>query len=374
MKKLLFISHEATRTGAPMLLLNLVEWMAVHKKDTYSITVLCVKGGELVSEFQKLTKTIVLDRKYQFKSQQLNKYINKATKKYSLYKLQKPWDLIFSNTIVNGKVFDLLKQSKTPVISYIHELEPSVKVFQKRGQVEGTFQNTNMFLCGSKLVQQNLIKNHKVNQQQTRVVNSFVSFKANHKNEDVANAIKKDLCIPNDALVVGMMGSFIDRKGTDFFIKTAQKLSNENIYFIWVGADVQNLNEITKQNIKNLKLKLIPPSKEYKEYYNTMDVFYLSSKEDPYPMVMVEATSFGMPILCYENAGGTQEFIDDKVGHVIPFADISATTTTILEYYKDRDKVMMHADYIRKKSEKAHDVNNNARYIVKVIDQIIENK
>ena len=371
MKKLLFISHDASRTGAPMLLLNLIEWLVTHKNNAYNITVLCVKGGELVPEFQKFAETIVLNKKQQYKSQYLTNFINKAIKKYSLFKLQKKWDLIFSNTIVNGKVFSLLQQPNTPVISYVHELEPSIKLFQERGRVEGTFLNTNMFLCGSKLVQENLIVNHNVKKHHTQVVNSFIKFKTSEKNYVIANTIKNDLFIPEDALVVGMMGSFINRKGTDLFIETAKKLVHENIYFVWVGADERKLDEATKQDINNVKLKLIAPTKQYQDYFNMMDVFYLSSKEDPYPMVMVEATSFGIPIICFENAGGTQEFIDDKVGYVIPFGDSQTAASKILHFHNNKTEVIVNSDYIKEKSKKAHDVNYNAVDIVKVIDELL---
>jgi glycosyltransferase involved in cell wall biosynthesis len=376
MKKLLFISHEASRTGAPMLLLNLIEWLVTHKSNAYNITVLCVKGGDLVEEFEKLVPTIVLDKKQLYKPERLNKYIVRAVNKYTLYKLRKHWDLIFSNTIVNGKTLELLKQAKTPVITYVHELEPSIAIFHNRGQVEGTFKHTNYFLCGSKLVQQNLIENHNRDILKTQVVNSFVKFEANQQSKSVKNTIKKELNIPNDALVVGMMGSFINRKGTDFFIDTARKLNAENIYFIWVGADEKKLSSNIKHDLKQVddkkKLVLIPPTKEYFTYFNAIDVFYLSSREDPYPMVMVEATSYGIPIVCFENAGGTQEFIDNKVGHVIPFADTGIAATKILEYHVDNTKTIINSDYIKEKSKKVHDVNYNAATIVEVIDALLK--
>lgn len=372
MKKLLFISHEATRTGAPMLLLNLIAWLVEHRKNEYDITVWCVSGGELIPEFKKIVTTIDLNNKRQYRPYKLNKYIKKIVYKYSAYKLQQTWDLIFSNTIVNGKSLSFLKQPQTPVISYIHELESSIKIFQDRAQVAGTLKNTNTFLCGSKLVQQNLINNHMVDAKETKVVHSFVPFESNKKSEHKASALRSELNIPNDALVIGMMGSFIDRKGTDFFIETAERLTTENIYFIWVGADAQKIDPKLKEKINCLKLKLVPATKHYQQYFNVIDVFYLSSKEDPYPMVMVEASSYGIPILCFENAGGTQEFIDHKVGHVIPFGDTNSAATKILAYHNNRNNVEQHTEYIKTKSKMTHDVNVNAVIIDKVIRELLE--
>lgn len=375
MKKLLFITHEATRTGAPMLLLNLIQWLTTYRKDVYDITVLCVEGGELVKEFEKLTPTILYNKKHSYRSKRINTFFNKRYREKQKRKLQnQPWDVIFSNTIVNGKELEYLKKTEIPVITYVHELQFSIELFLKRGKVQGSLNHTDYFLCGSKLVQHTLVDKYQVSEAQTKVVNSFVPFKSSQKDKLVSMSLRKELDIPSDALVVGMMGSFIWRKGPDFFIETAKQLQKENIYFIWVGANNLKYMAELQYDLDQLnatpKLKLIPPSKEYKAYFNTIDVFYLSSREDPYPMVMVEASSYGIPILCFENSGGTQEFIDDKTGHIIPYGNTTIAAEKIRHYNNNRIVLTDNADYIREKSQQTHDVASNAA----IIDEVINNQ
>ena len=379
MKKLLFITHDASRTGAPMLLLNLLRWFAAHKKEDYDISVMCVEDGELLEEYKHYATTILFKKKHQSKSRIVAKVLNKWHIKKQLQSLKKEsWDLIFSNTIVNGKMLELLKRTQVPVITYVHELQFSIELFLKRGQVQGTLKNADYYLCGSKLVQQTLINQYHVKSTQTKVVNSFVEFKSNQKEEFLSSQLKKELDIPEDALVVGMMGSFIWRKGADFFIETAKKLQSEQIYFIWVGANnpkyIAEFQYDLEQLNCTLKLKLIPPSKEYKKYFNMIDDFYLSSREDPYPMVMVEASSFGIPILCFENTGGAQEFIDEKTGYIIPYGNITAAAEKLIDYHNNRTVLSENCEAIKTKSKQTHDVMLNAPVIETVINELLDSK
>ena len=60
-KKVLFISHDALRTGAPLFLLNLLKWFGTNSELTFRI--LLKNGGDLESEFQALAKRFVRVRR-----------------------------------------------------------------------------------------------------------------------------------------------------------------------------------------------------------------------------------------------------------------------------------------------------------------------
>ncbi|WP_040278202.1 glycosyltransferase [Psychroserpens damuponensis] len=378
MKNILFITNDGSRTGAPILLLNLINWFVEHKSDTYKITLLAVKGGPLINDFKKIIDVKILNHKSDTKFKLLNSVWSKINNRKAKFELkQTKWDLIFSNTIVNGKQIEFLKTASVPVISYIHELEYSISSYLKIGVVQGTLLHSDFFICGSHMVKNNLINNHKIESSKTSVVNSFADLKSNDKNFKISESIKKELSIPANAMVVGMMGKLNWRKGADFFAKTASRLASKNIVFLWVGASNQSLIEMLNYDLeksnKDIKLKMVPPTPEFSKYFSVIDVFFLSSREDPYPMVFIEAASYGIPILCFENAGGAQEFIDDKVGAVIPYGDIEAAVDKIQYFYDHRELLDTNANYIKAKSITSHDVAVNAPHIVNVIEKLIEN-
>lgn len=345
-----------------MLLLNLTKWL-VAKKPNISVTVLLVKGGDLEIEFKKTTKTYILNINNEFDNFILDT-IDKLHQRTRIFLYK--WDVIFSNTIVNGEVLKYFVHKKTKIVSYIHELKKSIDIYDKKGKVEGTLKSSNYFLCGSNMVQNTLIHDFKVSPNITSVVNSFIDFnKYNYNKNSAKNKdLRKKLNISSTTTVVGMIGTSDYRKGYDIFLETARKMKNNDVHFVWVGSDDR------KSFHNDLNLSLIAPCKNYLEYYHLFDIFYLSSREDPYPMVLVEASAFGIPIICFRNAGGAQEFVDKKAGFISPFLDTNAVESYLQKVIDNKNFKNKNSAYIKEKSKKFHDININGQEIFSKIYEI----
>jgi glycosyltransferase involved in cell wall biosynthesis len=51
--------------------------------------------------------------------------------------------------------------------------------------------------------------------------------------------------------------------------------------------------------------------------YQAADVFVLPSREDPFPLVCLEAAATGLPVVAFREAGGMASFIEDDAGLVV---------------------------------------------------------
>ena len=60
------------------------------------------------------------------------------------------------------------------------------------------------------------------------------------------------------------------------------------------------------------------------DYYCAMDAFALTSREDPFPLVMLEAGALEVPVVCFANSGGGPEFAGGGAGLVAPYLDVEA--------------------------------------------------
>ena len=108
-KTLLFVSHEADLSGAPILLLNIISW--IKKNTDYKVVVVLAKSGPLKEQFAKVADVIeyysglklsiavtilrrigILEHYYRAKFRWL---IRKKT-----------INLVFANTIVNGNLVE----------------------------------------------------------------------------------------------------------------------------------------------------------------------------------------------------------------------------------------------------------------------------
>ena len=59
MKRILFIGHEATRSGAPFVLLHLINWLKAHCSQ-HEIDILLLRGGDLENAYRKAANVFVL--------------------------------------------------------------------------------------------------------------------------------------------------------------------------------------------------------------------------------------------------------------------------------------------------------------------------
>ncbi|MDK9694685.1 MAG: glycosyltransferase, partial [Sulfurimonas sp.] len=106
------------------------------------------------------------------------------------------------------------------------------------------------------------------------------------------------------------------------FLETAKKLkmvTDRNIRFIWIGngEDKQPLEEsltIEEQEY----IHFIGHQDDVAKLLAASDVFFLSSREDPFPLVVLLAAQHHVPAICFEKATGITEFVQNDAGICLP--------------------------------------------------------
>ena len=74
----------------------------------------------------------------------------------------------------------------------------------------------------------------------------------------------------------------------------------------------------------------------------------MTSREDPFPLVCIEAAHFSVPILCFDGATGTQEMLVQGGGSVVPYMDIQSMAERIKEYYQNRERLAADGEAARR--------------------------
>ena len=90
------------------------------------------------------------------------------------------------------------------------------------------------------------------------------------------------------------------------------------------------------------RIKFVGPLEQPAELFAAMDVFALTSREDPFPLVMLEAAAAGVPVVCFAGGGGAPEFVDPDAGRVAPFLDVAgmaAAISDLLERGEERQRM-----------------------------------
>lgn len=142
-----------------------------------------------------------------------------------------------------------------------------------------------------------------------------------------------------DAFVVGGSGQETWRKGKDLFVQLATLLrrrhSSRSFWFVWVGhpGDEEERRQLKHDTEKAGVADVFCWTGEVSnalDYFTCFDAFALVSREDPFPLVCLEAALLEKPILCFSGAGGTYELVEDDSGFVVPYLDLNAMADKLL--------------------------------------------
>jgi len=112
--------------------------------------------------------------------------------------------------------------------------------------------------------------------------------------------------------VVGMCGTAAARKGTDIFLETAKAMPE--LDFVWIGgwSPDEAPDNLSYQDYRALALKNLYVTGAVDNpyaYMNRLDLFFLSSREDPNPLVLAEAAILGIPILAFSEATAVADWL-----------------------------------------------------------------
>jgi len=355
MKKILFISHEASRTGAPFVLYYFLKWMKTHHPEI-NADVLLIKDGELVEDFRNVANTTFdfIESSNKFKKSipyyfyRVNKIVDpSASPEYHFQKqfISKiaagNYDIIYANTVLSLPFAAMIKnqsRNKAQLIAHIHELDTMIDMalpeFHRYVDV------VDQYIAVSKAVKQNLVDNRYIPEKKIKVVYEFsTAEQIEHKSS--SNSSK-------NWFEVGGAGSVQFRKGSDIFIQVAfhvkSKAPDAKVKFRWVGAFSADSNEeliradlqkagLTEQVIFEGATN-VPHS-----YFRNFDVFLLTSREDPFPLVCIEAGMLGKPVICFNQGNGTAEVLATGGGKLIPYLDAEAMAYAILNYYNNPETI-----------------------------------
>ena len=120
-----------------------------------------------------------------------------------------------------------------------------------------------------------------VERKELNVINNAIDLKKFEFNENIRKALRKELGIKDDTLIIGHVGRFMKQKNHEFLIEVFNEVykKNQNTLLILIGQGPL-LSEI-KQKAINLniedKIRFIGQVTNVEKYYNIMDIFLFPS-------------------------------------------------------------------------------------------------
>lgn len=323
---ILFVSHEASRTGAPVLLLDVAR--LIRDQLGLRCVFLLRIGGELESDFRALGQTVVLRDPVDIDETTLAMLSRQNVR------------LVYSNTATNGLVQRKLKRLNRPILCHVHELGHSIERHFGGANIRAVLDSTDLFLAGSGAVAGYLLDERKVPAERVTVAYPFINVEANLRRCSARDVPRMP---PREGLVVGACGTIGWRKGTDLFLQLAQHVlarTQATVHFVWVGGPLTRVEFAQidyDAHVMGIRDHLFFPGavKDHIPYFARFDMFVLTSREDPFPLVAIDAASLGAPVICFDKAGGAPELVETDAGIVVPYMDVEAMADAVLTLAED---------------------------------------
>jgi len=134
------------------------------------------------------------------------------------------------------------------------------------------------------------------------------------------------------------MGYADFRKGFDLFVqlwRLVRNSSSQVTHFCWVGDIDPGLKEWMLTEITDAEgtgtFHMPGYRKDVSAFVSAADAFVLTSREDPFPSVVLEALFAGLPVMAFDRSGGMPDLLrDHPLGHVVPFADTVAMAAAVV--------------------------------------------
>ena len=388
MKKILFVSHEASRTGAPSVLLSLME--KIKSEELYQFDVLLINEKEevdILEDFRGLTSNVfVWNRK---KKTAFWKLFNvlffnglQELHERKLLKLLKKnnYTLIYANSVASSKEALIIKNYLSiSTILHVHELEYLTNWIVGNEQFSDIVNGFDYFIAVSYAVRDNLINNYGVPSQKIKVVYSFTSNLDAEKIEMFNDDIYDQLSISDKTFVVGAAGSVYWVKGFDIFILLADYFCSNypevDCLFTWVGnvpsyERMQIDHDLKKLNLTD-KVKFVGKKSNPMHYFNAFDIFVLTSREESFGLVCLESATLSKPVICFDKVGGIVEFVEDDAGFVVPYLSIKEMAEKIFILYQNENLRKKMGAKAKEKAIAKYSKEISIESILKVIDDCL---
>ncbi|MFC1452317.1 glycosyltransferase family 4 protein [Verrucomicrobiota bacterium] len=368
-----------------MVLLHLLRWFKAHTGITFEV--LLRRGGGLLADYEALAP-VVCYRDLPQARPLATRIVNRLGLEFMSYRETAPrletllhspaFDLVYANTITHGEALEELASTGAPVLCHVHELE---SVMRKYGDdnIKRVQRHVRRYIAVSEAVRTDLVERCGIAADRIDVVHEFISASDVAAGTVTPAPVRKELGIPADAFIVGGCGFTNWRKGKDLFVQLARAVAvragSRSVHFVWVGtwqSDAHRFEveyDVAKAGIAGL-VHFVPEISEPLSTFASFDVLAMTSREDPDPVVNLEAGLLERPVLCFAGSGGSEEFVGDDAGFVVPYLDVGAMADRVLRLAEDEPLRRRLGVRAAEKVRQRHDVAVAGPRIMDIVERV----
>ncbi|HQZ11575.1 MAG TPA: glycoside hydrolase family 99-like domain-containing protein [Devosia sp.] len=335
-RRIVIVSHDAHPHGAQYLALN----MAREFRDLGFATDMIVLGdGILLERFAEVATVHRLDLGRHDEDDILARFGHLR---------HNGAEVAIVNTTVSGLLVPLLQRAGFKTVSLVHELPGVLTGYKLEKHARAIASHADHVVFPAEVVRDGFetFAGQKLEQGVIRPqgLYSRSTYRSPEAREAARADVRQRLRLAPDARIVLGVGYGDQRKGVDLFVDTAMRVlaDDRQAAAVWLGhldrrfADAQ----IRRIEAAGLKHRIVFPGRSDAplEFYAAADVYALTSREDPFPSVVLEALDATVPVVGFEGVGGFGPLLERGCGVLVPAFDTGAMAEAIGDLLRDPEQ------------------------------------
>jgi glycosyltransferase involved in cell wall biosynthesis len=322
--RLLLIGHDAFPGGAQMLLLNIGR--TLRRSFGVDIHFILLAGGQLEEAYRAVGPLSVCTGGGAV-SARLKSLVESG----------------FTNAIINtsaaASVVGYVRAVEMEPLVLIHELPRIMREKHLIAGAKAALDEARYIIFPSPFVRDEVLRELGSSITDQVLVQPQGLYRSMTRRPELGQSIREELGLrEGDKLVIG--AGYADlRKGFDLFLQLWRHLwkalGTTRIHVAWVGAVDPGLAQWLSLELSDAIATGAFHQMGYREdmeaIFSAADAFALTSREDPFPSVVLEAISMGIPVATFDRSGGIPDMLKDlKDGDIVPHGDVGALAAAIL--------------------------------------------
>jgi glycosyltransferase involved in cell wall biosynthesis len=324
--RILFVSHDLNRSGAPLILMKLCEYLNKHG---YEGMVLSPLDGPLHAEYSEMGIAVTILDSVLDDARTILDHLNEH-------------DLLFANTILAYRTIHAARAFQIPVLWWIHESNYGQNIARSNPGASQAFNTADAVIFPS-VTSSSLYKDF----------SSQDNYYPIHIGIDIEPPAKQSsdhFTKPKDSTFrIVQITSIEPRKGQDILLQSLQlmpKAVTQNIEFDLIGRLMYQTDERyylgvvkTSKKLGNVNMIGKIPAEEIRHYLESADVLVLPSRDEALPQSLIEAMAYGKAVIA-SRVGGIPEIIQDGYnGLLIDREDYKGLSQKLLALYRNPELI-----------------------------------
>ncbi len=323
------IGHDAHPHGAQFLLLNLAR---AYRQAGLTVKIVLLDGGPLIEEYAQIAQLVQLPDPLRQRDEALR----------LLRGLRNEHDEVaIINTTVSGNAAPLLQEAGYSPISLIHEMRSVYRQMDLEGQMRALAESDVPTVFPARIVKTQFEEalGRKLNHALIRPQGLYLSPAP--RDQADRDALRAEFGIPAKAPLLLGVGYIDRRKGVDLFLRSLAEMRAAGLpaEAIWIGhADRDELpriqalaDELGVASHVRFPGRRPDPAR----FYAAADLFLLTSREDPYPSVVLEAMAARLPVVLFAGQTGSEDLAQQGLALAVAAEDPAAMARAAADLLAD---------------------------------------